>query len=203
MICVKEGMKPNGGMYIPTGHIALTDFGLSKYLSPGARTSTFCGTAEYLAPEQLRRTPYCHSVDWWAFGIFVYEMLTGRSPFFNKSRTSMYERIVNEVRQMTSCTTTKSGPDVDLTVLYIYLCVCFISAVQEPNFPEDMSPEAVDLLRGLLEKDPSIRLGGDDIKEIRDHAFFRYDLAHHYDGGLLHHSLYLHETDVALCVIDC
>jgi len=80
-----------------TGHVALTDFGLSKYLSHDMRTNTFCGTAEYLAPEQLHRSPYGHAVDWWAFGIFVHEMLTGHSPFYNKSRTSMYEAIVTQV----------------------------------------------------------------------------------------------------------
>jgi len=47
-----------------SGHVALTDFGLSKKLLPGERTSTFCGTAEYLAPEQLRRTAYDTSIDW-------------------------------------------------------------------------------------------------------------------------------------------
>lgn len=47
------------------GHIALTDFGLSKqgvYSSDGART--FCGTAEYLAPELLRGDAYGSAVDW-------------------------------------------------------------------------------------------------------------------------------------------
>jgi serine/threonine protein kinase len=35
----------------------------------------------------------------WAFGIFIYEMMLGRSPFYNRSRTTMYERIVTEVRR--------------------------------------------------------------------------------------------------------
>lgn len=54
-----------------SGHVALTDFGLSKMVPPGERTSTFCGTAEYLAPEQLRRAPYDTSVDWCVRALYI------------------------------------------------------------------------------------------------------------------------------------
>lgn len=54
------------------GHLALTDFGLSKQnIDETGGASTFCGTAEYIAPELLRGQKYGVAVDWWSFGILL------------------------------------------------------------------------------------------------------------------------------------
>ncbi|XP_034708323.1 serine/threonine-protein kinase D6PK [Vitis riparia] len=47
----------------------------------GARSMSFVGTHEYLAPEIIRGDGHGSAVDWWTFGIFLYELLHGRTPF--------------------------------------------------------------------------------------------------------------------------
>ena len=71
------------------GHIALTDFGLSKANLGevfSEELTTFCGTAEYIAPELIKSIPYSAAVDWWSFGILVFEMRNVRTPFFDRNR---------------------------------------------------------------------------------------------------------------------
>lgn len=54
------------------GHLALTDFGLSKQnIDATGGATTFCGTAEYIAPELLKGQKYGPAVDWWSFGILL------------------------------------------------------------------------------------------------------------------------------------
>ncbi|KAK8959496.1 Serine/threonine-protein kinase KIPK [Platanthera guangdongensis] len=47
----------------------------------GARANSFVGTHEYLAPEIIKGDGHGSAVDWWTFGIFLYELLYGRTPF--------------------------------------------------------------------------------------------------------------------------
>lgn len=78
------------------GHLALTDFGLSKQnIDATGGATTFCGTAEYIAPELLRGQKYGAAVDWWSFGILLFEMMHGRTPFYDKNRKLMFYRIIN------------------------------------------------------------------------------------------------------------
>jgi len=64
------------------GHVKITDFGLCKEgIGQEDTTSTFCGTPEYLAPEILEEENYGRSVDWWALGVVMYEMMVGKPPF--------------------------------------------------------------------------------------------------------------------------
>ena len=60
------------------GYLKIADFGLCKEcMGYGDRTSTFCGTPEFLAPEVLTETSYTRAVDWWGMGVLIYEMLVG------------------------------------------------------------------------------------------------------------------------------
>lgn len=60
------------------GFVKIADFGLCKEgMGHGDRTSTFCGTPEFLAPEVLTETSYTRAVDWWGLGVLIFEMLVG------------------------------------------------------------------------------------------------------------------------------
>lgn len=83
---VHRDLKPENVLMDGDGYICLADFGLAKFLKDkDDQTYSFCGTAEYLAPEILDMKGHGFSVDWWTLGILMYEMATGRPPFMNKS----------------------------------------------------------------------------------------------------------------------
>lgn len=60
------------------GYVKIGDYGMCKDgIKFGDRISAKCGTPAYMAPEMLKMIPYSHSVDWWALGIIIYQMLVG------------------------------------------------------------------------------------------------------------------------------
>lgn len=76
------------------GHIKIADFGMCKENMFGEnRASTFCGTPDYIAPEILQGLKYTFSVDWWSFGVLLYEMLIGQSPFHGDDEDELFESI--------------------------------------------------------------------------------------------------------------
>ncbi|KAI0066631.1 hypothetical protein BV25DRAFT_1412135 [Artomyces pyxidatus] len=189
---IYRDLKPENILIAADGHIVLTDFGLSKEFprrstavttpstpnmqsgfstpqTPPAApywmkddkaqelangwpprhadtTSTFCGTAEYLAPEVIQGLPYSYEVDWWSFGTMLYEMLTGITPFWADNHSDMYVRVLQD----------------------------------ELQFPDDraMDQDTKSLIRGLLQRNPSIRISEPRIK--RHPYFSKIDWSHVY-----------------------
>ncbi|XP_029684894.1 serine/threonine-protein kinase N2-like isoform X1 [Takifugu rubripes] len=86
------------------GFVKITDFGLCKEgMGHGDRTSTFCGTPEFLAPEVLTDDDYTRAVDWWGMGVLIYEMLVGESPFPGEDEEEVFDSIVNDDVQYPEC----------------------------------------------------------------------------------------------------
>uniref|UniRef100_A0A673G1J1 protein kinase C n=1 Tax=Sinocyclocheilus rhinocerous TaxID=307959 RepID=A0A673G1J1_9TELE len=79
------------------GFVKIADFGLCKEgMGYRDRTSTFCGTPEFLAPEVLTETSYTRAVDWWGLGVLIFEMLVGESPFPGDDEEEVFDSIVND-----------------------------------------------------------------------------------------------------------
>jgi len=113
---VHRDIKPENILIADTGHIKLADFDLStksnicnydiikkyyfgniKYVNhePHINSNSFVGTPEYLAPEILNNKLYTASVDWWEFGILLYEMKYGYTPFKGTGMEDTFDNIMN------------------------------------------------------------------------------------------------------------
>ncbi|XP_050459520.1 ribosomal protein S6 kinase alpha-5-like [Cataglyphis hispanica] len=118
------------------GHLILTDFGVSKEFLPherngNARTYSFCGTIEYMAPELIQGGTTGHdiAVDWWSVGVLTYKLLTDSSPFSLDGKN--YQQEISRILM--------SDP---------------------PSKPIYLSDTVWDFITRLLIKNPRRRLGG-------------------------------------------
>lgn len=91
---IYRDLKPENLLLGADGHVKVTDFGFAKHVPD--ITWTLCGTPDYLAPEVVQSKGYNKSVDWYALGVLVFEMLAGYPPFFTEDGNPMklYEKII-------------------------------------------------------------------------------------------------------------
>lgn len=99
----------------------------------------------YVAPEMVNGTGHDHTLDWWTLGVLLYEMIVGIPPFYNSNKHKMYYLIEN-------------GPIRWPTV-------------EKHGF--QVSAEAQELIKALLNKDKTKRLGRHgDVDEVLSHPWF-------------------------------
>uniref|UniRef100_A0A6B2L420 Protein kinase domain-containing protein n=1 Tax=Arcella intermedia TaxID=1963864 RepID=A0A6B2L420_9EUKA len=127
------------------GHICIVDFGLCKTgLGINAKTGTFCGSLEYMAPEVLEGKEYSKDIDWWALATMVYEMIEGIPPFWDEDQDLMLENISR----------------------------CNIADLLKLNYK--FSRECKDFITSTLNIEPTKRLGyGENgTQDIKNHPWF-------------------------------
>ena len=105
-------LKPANVKIRPDGSVKVLDFGLAKAgLEPGGLTSDsptmlsvtgmILGTAGYMSPEQARGQEVDRRSDIWAFGVVLYEMLTGRRLFDGKTVSDLLAAVLTKEADLT------------------------------------------------------------------------------------------------------
>ena len=91
---IHRDIKPENILLDQEGRCKLADFGWSNFDDGNKFRDTYCGTPEYLAPEMITKSGHNESVDIWALGVLIFEMLTGRTPFnFTGDRIQLFNNI--------------------------------------------------------------------------------------------------------------
>lgn len=100
---VYRDLKPENVVLDDGSHAMLTDFGLSKESVQGLDgAKSFCGSVAYLAPEVLARDGHGTPLDIYGLGVLLFEMISGRPPFYVKERRQLFANIARATLQAPS-----------------------------------------------------------------------------------------------------
>ena len=144
---VHRDLKPENVLMTSTDEdsdIRILDFGLSKILGPYEKCDEPYGTLTYCAPEIIVDEPYSKPVDLWSLGVMTYLMVSGKLPFNAEDENEIARQVVYD----------------------------------EPNYTRNpiwktISPECLDFIKKLLDKDQNKRM---TIKGVLEHKWIKmYD----------------------------
>ena len=91
---IHRDLRPENILVNDNGYIKLSEFTFSKKLNNNL-TYSICSSPEYYSPEMINKSGYNESIDFWQLGILLYEMLTGKTPFYDSDPVNIYKKINN------------------------------------------------------------------------------------------------------------
>ena len=118
--------------------LKIADFGFARYVHPSGLAETLCGSPLYMAPEILSYQKYDAKADLWSVGCILFELVCGKPPFTGANPMQLLRNITRSDARVPGAVATT------------------------------LSSECVDLMRGLLQKDPSRRMS---FEQFFDHPF--------------------------------
>ncbi|KAH0791383.1 AGC family protein kinase [Histomonas meleagridis] len=148
---IHRDLKPDNILITASGHLKLTDFGLSFYGAVERKLNVdisksnekeILGTPDYISPEILLCKQHSYATDFWSLGVVLYEFLLGTPPFHAQTESEIFVNILK--------------------------CNVNYQALKE----EGVSDQCISFIRGLLEIDPEKRCGAKGIDEILSNPWF-------------------------------
>ncbi|KAF8638316.1 hypothetical protein AX17_002336 [Amanita inopinata Kibby_2008] len=143
---VHRDLKPDNILLDSDGHAHITDFNVAIHYSERRLHTSVAGSMAYMAPQVVGRQGYSREIDWWSLGITAYELLFHKRPFDGRTSDKMRNSILNDPLRF---------PD---------------------NATERCSDAGLSVLKGFIERDPSVRLGcgrhGKGFQDIKRHPWF-------------------------------
>ena len=142
---IHRDLKPENLVFGSDGYLRLTDFGIAMEYHKGVDIVSASGTPGYMALEAIINKPHDFSVDYFALGVMIYELMMGERPYQGKNRKEIKEQMFHiEIK------------------------------LENEDLPEDWKDENIlDIINQLLKRKKAKRLGSNGFTEVKMHPWFK------------------------------
>ncbi|KAL4461562.1 hypothetical protein ABPG74_016186 [Tetrahymena malaccensis] len=166
---IHKDIKPANIIFEEDGYLRVTDLGISKRFRPNNNVDV-SGTPGYIAPEVLCRQNHNYAVDYYAVGVICYELMLTKKPYENeKPEKENYnkELLKNILQSQIEVVPYKPGfkpGQVDTSNP--------TNGITKVVAPQDWSNQGIDFINQCLQRQPTKRIGYDDLQKVLDHDWF-------------------------------